>query len=431
MAIFETELPLLSSRRFVQFSGAKFSNQLAQNSLVYGLIILVSRQDSSLATSAFVLAATLPSVFLSLPGGVAADALPHKLVLVAGLAARMAIAWWFIGRDPGVGSVIAMSLAAWTIVQFYGPAESAALTSVARSHQMGTANALLNGVTLAAQILGAGLIAPLAIKAAGSDALFTTVLVFFAIAALLFIALPRLTTERKATERVGLLNALPRGLRIVRREPTIARVTLLMVLMDAALLVVVVAVPAFMSDVLRTSPENAVYIFVPAAIGVIAGLVLSPAILRVVPARAVATIGFALFIGVVLTLPYIRDVAQELDQRTFLPLLRIEELLNVRREIAATVLLLPFAGLGLSIVRVAGRTVVYHHAPPDSIGQVFATQSALGSLVSIIPTLVAGLLIDVLDVRAVLVVTGCLCAFVAAAVIVAPFRRGSNGTVAP
>ena len=62
--------PLLANPRFVRFALAKFLQLAAQNSLIYGLFILViSKQESSLATSAFVLTSVLPSIVLSLPGG--------------------------------------------------------------------------------------------------------------------------------------------------------------------------------------------------------------------------------------------------------------------------------------------------------------------------------------------------------------------------
>jgi hypothetical protein len=89
---------------------------------------------------------------------------------------------------------------------------------------------------------------------------------------------------------------------------------------------------------------------------------------------------------------------------------RTEDLLNVRREIAATVLLLPFGGLGISLVRVAARTAVYRQAPSHLVAQVFATQSAIGSLISPLPILLSGLLVDWLEIRVFLLLTGSIMA---------------------
>jgi hypothetical protein len=136
-----------------------------------------------------------------------------------------------------------------------------------------------------------------------------------------------------------------------------------------------------------------------------------------------------LFTGVVLTLPFVAEISRELDQRTFVPLTRMEELLNVRPAIAGTALLVPFGGLGLTLARVASRTAVYQHAPRHVIAQVFATQSAIGSIASLVPTFAAGLLVDLLDVRAVLVLTGSAMSVLAVLAIAGPMgavRRTSE-----
>lgn len=400
--------PLVSNQRFVRFSLAKLLQLLAQNALVYGLfILLVSEHESAILTSAFVLTAIVPSVLLSVPGGVVADALPRKLTITCTMAVRVAIAWWFLRGDATAVTIVLLALASWAVYQFFSPAENAAVGALVPESQLGSANAALNAVSLVAQLAGAGAIAPLALKAHGSDGLFIVVIALFVASLGLFLMVPNLTpaaTSRR--ERVAWWHALPAGLRVIRSDATLLRVVTLLVLLDSALLVVFVSVPDFIDSVLRTAPRNAVYIAVPGALGVAAGLVLAPALLKLVPARVVVTLGFVLFVGVVLTAPFVREVTRELDQRTFLPLQWAEDWLRVRREIAGTALLLPFGGLGVSLVRVAARTAMYQRAPKDMMAQVFATQSALGSLVGIAPTLGAGLLVDATDVRAALVIAG-------------------------
>ena len=69
-------------------------------------------------------------------------------------------------------------------------------------------------------------------------------------------------------------------------------------------------------------------------------------------------------------------------------------------------ILLPVAGLGSSFVEVAARTEVYRRSPPSVIAQVFSTQAALGSVAGLAPTLLTGVLLDTLPVRAVLLIIG-------------------------
>ena len=93
--------PLLRNQRFVLYSVAKLLQQAAQNALLYGLFIIVIReQDSAIATSAFVIAMTAPSLLLSIPGAVIAESMPRKFALLLALTIRAVIAWTFIGGAP-------------------------------------------------------------------------------------------------------------------------------------------------------------------------------------------------------------------------------------------------------------------------------------------------------------------------------------------
>jgi hypothetical protein len=261
------------------------------------------------------------------------------------------------------------------------------------------------------------------VKGLGADGLFAIVLALLVASGWLFASIPNLTARTDSRPaRVSWLRSLPQGLQILRSDPVLLRVTAFRVVLDTALVIIIVAAPSFINDILRTAPENAVYIFAPGAVGLAVGLVLAPILLKLSPPRPVVMLGYALVVGVILTLPFVREVARELDQRTFVPLQQTEELLRVRREIAATVLLLPFAGLGISLVRVAARTAVYQHAPANAVAQVFATQSGIGSLVSLAPTLAAGLLVDWAGAQAALLTVGIAMAILAAGMVVAPTR---------
>jgi MFS family permease len=420
----EEPLPLLENERFVRYGVAKLLQLLAQNALIYGLFILIIReQETAVITALFVLTATLPSIVLSLPGGVVADALPKKLTILATMAVRVGVAITFLQFAPGLVSILALALLTWTVYQFFSPAESAAIPAIVPTEKLGAATAYIHAISITAQIGGAGVVAPLALKVYGSDGLFIIVVFLLIISTVLFAMIPDLTVpDVVKRERIGWIRSLPIGLRTIRSDPILLRITTLSVLLDSALLVVVVAAPAFVNDVLNTDPQNAVYIFAPGATGMAVGLITAPIILKLVPPRAVVTFGFVLVVSMIVALPFIREIATELSDRTFLPLQTVENLLNVRREIGATVLLLPFGGLGIMLVRVAARTAVYQHAPPQTIGQVFATQSALGSVASVLPTLLSGVLLDLMHVRIVLVMAGAIVAIVAIAALAGPVR---------
>jgi MFS family permease len=410
--------------RFRRFALAKACSQLAQSALMYGLFILVvENQESALATSAFILTGILPSIVLSLPGGVVADALPRKLTIVASLVLRLIIAFYFIDFDSGLAPVLLLTLATRSVSEFYGTAESTALLAVVPAQQLGSANALMNAVSLGTQLVGAGIAAPLLMKAFDEDALFIFVFALLAGSLALFAMTPKLTPkhEQRPIEEMRFVSRLFRGWRIIRASRPLFWITTLLVLMDTAFLMVAVAVPTFLTDVLHTSASNAVYILAPSAVGVATALFITPGVLRVLPARVLVALGVAIFVGAVLALPFVDEIGLYFEQQTFLPIDQARETFRIRRAIMATSLIATIGAFGITVVRVAARTGVYQTASSDRVGQVFATQSMIASVAALIPTIFAGLLVDAAGAEATLIFTGTATAILATLALMGRF----------
>jgi MFS family permease len=398
---------LLTNSRFVRYSYAKLLSLLGQNALVYGLFIaVISDQDSSLATSAFVLASVIPSIVLSLPGGLVADLLPKKLVLLASTTARLLIVYLFIRFDPNVEQVIGLTFLFWTAYQFFSPAENAIVLAIVPRERFAQASSLLQALSLVAQLLGAGVLAPLIVKLLDLEGLYIIAFACIFVSALVFASIPHLTPARGGqVERVVWSRALPAGYRTIAADARLTSITLMRVLLDTGMLMFIVAAPVFIEDTLDTSAGNAVYIALPGAIGLALGLLLAPLLLSFVSARGVALAGFVAFTGVLLALPFVDAFAPEVTA-VFGPLDDFAGWLGISDAIVATAALLPIAGAGSSFVHVAARTEVYRRVPGNLVAQVFATQSALGSIAALAPTFLAGVLLDQLPVRVVLVLIG-------------------------
>src|SRR5690606_15251782 len=100
---------LLRDERFLRYLWAKFLSLAGQNALIYGLFIaVITRQESSLATSAFVLASVVPSILLSVPGRHFADLTPNKFGLLRTLGLRIVVVHFFL--HPGSATETAMGL---------------------------------------------------------------------------------------------------------------------------------------------------------------------------------------------------------------------------------------------------------------------------------------------------------------------------------
>ncbi|MGD9714512.1 MAG: MFS transporter, partial [Thermomicrobiales bacterium] len=386
---------------------AKVLQLTAQNALIYGLFIsIVQKEASALATSAFVLASVLPSIFLSVPAGVLADFLPKKTMLLVSLGLRLVIVWLFLRSDADLESVLLLTFLAWTAYQFFTPSENAAIGAVVPPSRVPAALSLLHVLSLASQIMGAGVVAPLVIKFGSQELLFWIVFGLLWLSAATYWTISALTHAPSSRHRLrGLWRDIPGGLRAITHNEGLLRTTQLKAVVDSAMMMVIVAVPIYVVEILNTSAENTIYVALPGAAGLGVGLVLAPLLLRRTKAVTLTTVGFLGFVTV-LTLLTLIDVLP-----TLLPAVG-----GVSARIVFVSATLPFAGLGLAFVQVASKTAVYRTVGDESIAQVLATQSAIGSLIALFPLVASGLLLDLLPVRLVLG----MIAFTAAVVAIRP-----------
>ncbi|MEX0750553.1 MAG: MFS transporter [Dehalococcoidia bacterium] len=389
---------LLLDARFRQYAIAKLLQLAGQNALIYGLFILViEKQESSLSTSLFVLCSVLPSVLLSIPGGVVADATPRKMTILLMLVARLAIILMFIRFDVSLPLVLGLTLLIWAIYQFYSPAENAALIAVTPPGMMVQSNAVMYIVSLIAQLGGAGFIAPLALKTFDASGLFVVTLLLVFGGLFMFAGIRNLSPAEPPKHREGLLRSFSFGLRYFRADPLATRAMLQFVLLSSATTMVIVAVPRYLEDVLSTGVINAVYIFSPGAIGVAFGLAVAPLMTRLLGGPTVTLLGFIAFAGALAALAAVDPLSEAMREWAYFEWAR--ETFNVNLPVATTMVIVPFGGLGIALVNVSSRALIYERAETARLGQIFATKSAIGSVASIIPTLTAGVLVDRVDVR--------------------------------
>lgn len=394
---------LLRDQRFVRYIWAKFLSSAGQNALIYGLFIAVITQEkSSLATSAFVLVSIVPSIALSVPGGLLADLTPNKLSLLGTMLLRMLLVFLFFDLEIGIVRVLGLTFLVWTVYKFFSPAESAAVLALVPRERLPHASSLVQAVSLASDLAGAGIVAPLALRFLDTDGLYVIVFVMFAASFVLFALIPNLSAEEeREARRLSPLRALPVGWRTIKGDRNLSTVTFIRILQDTGMLSFIVIAPVFIEDVLHTGTTNAIYIALPGAIGIAVGLLVAPLLLTLMPARWLALTGFVMFVAVMLVLPFIDVIAPEVTQRLG-PFRDLQDLVDLSDAITATVFLLPAAGLGISFVQVASRTEVYRRSPPSLIAQVFSTQSMIASIAGLVPTFIVGLMLDLLPVEVVL-----------------------------
>ena len=169
-------------------------------------------------------------------------------------------------------------------------------------------------------------------------------------------------------------------------------------------------VPLYLTGVLDTNAENTVFVFAPAAIGLLLGLRFAPLVAELIGGRRTATASLMLFALCLGAFGYVEEVRTLLADRLLLPLDWVADLVGVAPLILVVMLLSIPAGLATSMGSVAARSVLLQRTPVLLRGQVIATQSVFQNVGALVPTLLAGIAADLIGVERVAVGIGILIA---------------------
>jgi MFS family permease len=416
---------LLGEPLYRNFWLSRLLSQTAQGAILYALLILVTdKTDASIYTSMFVICAILPALVFGLPAGVSVDAIPRAPFLVVLNFLRVLFILALVGADLSMVGIFAAALGLWTIHQFYAPAESALMASLVHRADYIRAQSLSNLALSIAQMLGLVVIAPVMLRFAGASSLFALCGVLWIAAAVLIGLLPSwrlgLDPVRRATGslRENLLN----GWRLVRNDPAIYEVFVDDMLVGIGGSALVVLMPLYLKGVLNTGAENTVFVFAPAALGLLMGLRLAPILGKLIGGRRTATMALMLFAVTIATFGYIEHALTFFDKTLNLPVAELANQLSLAPLTMMVMLLSIPAGLATSIGSVSARSVMLARAPAEMRGQVIATQSLFQNVGALIPTLLAGIAADIIGVQRVAVGLAVLimCGAIAALTIYRP-----------
>jgi MFS family permease len=402
---FRDDVTLLKNDKFRRLLQARLVGQTAQNAMIYALLILLVKESgSSVHSTLLVVALTIPSIVLGIPGGTIADMLPRRFTLTLGYLGRAGVAALLFYYSGDLFYIYLVVLAHSTIGQFFGPAEAATVPAIVRQDQLSTANSLMMFSLMLAQIAGMVVIAPILIKLISPDAVFIVAAVLYLIATYIigWVASDFSRAQDEKPPSIGFIEATRQGFDILRtnRHAYLAIVYLTTGLSLSKVLIILL--PKYTRDVLDIAPEDTVFVAAPAAIGAAVGLLIVPLLIKVFGAWRVAAGAFFVFgaglVGLGLVV-YVRDfIIENFDVGISL----LEDNFSVPSIISVTMLLAIPLGLSFTILSVATRVVMNEQAPQEAQGRVFAMQMAVGDFLSLLPLLLVGVVADLVGVRATL-----------------------------
>ena len=376
--------------------------QTAQGALLYALLIMVvDLSHRSLYNSLFVISANIPSIVFGLAAGVVVDSISRKALMITLNGFRFAFMLFLVGSQASLAGVFAATLGIWIIHQFYSPAESSMLAEIVPPERYTSAQAMFNLALTISQAIGLVIAAPILLKLDGPR------LVFAFSGALFLIAGAMVATLQPARNRIGavvsrpnrtLRSSLGEGWRFIRRDRPTFEAVVDDVLVSVGMSALIVILPFYLERVLGTSKENTVFVFAPAALGLVLGLRVAPTLGRSVGEQATATVGLFVFAICVAALGFINATYLFLNDTLRLPLDEITNLIRIPPLVAMAMIVSIPAGFASAIVNVTARSILLHRTPGTLRGPVIATQGLIGNIGSLLPTLIAGIAMDIFGV---------------------------------
>lgn len=376
--------------------------QTAQGALLYALLIMVvDLSNRSLYNSLFVICSNIPSIVFGLAAGVVADTISRKALLITLNGFRFIFMLFLVGSQASLAGVFAATLGIWIIHQFYSPAESSMLAEIVPPSRYMSAQAMFNLALTISQAVGLVVAAPILLKIGGPKLVFAMAGALFLVAGALTALLPAARERRGAftrRQRRSLRDSLGDGWRFIRGDRPTFEAIIDDVLVSVGMSSLIVIMPFYLERVLRTSKENTVFVFAPAALGLVLGLRFAPRLGRVIGEQASAIVGLVLFSLCVGALGFVTVTYNFLNDMLRLPLDDVTNLMRIPPLVAMAMLISIPAGFASAIVNVAARSILLKRTPPNVRGQVIATQSLIGNIGSLLPTLIAGIAMDIFGV---------------------------------
>ena len=379
----------------------RFSSRLAQNSLNFGLVLLiVDETGKAFYSSLLVLALVIPATVAGIVAGTAADIFPKRLLIFLGDAARGALCIAFALRDGGVGAYYGVAVLLSVTSQFATAAEGSMVPLIVGRSRLARANAIGQAVGGVAQLLGFGVLTPVVLRLFHSPAiLFYTTAALFFLAAVQALLIGRV--RRPERLEVGGNSEGPwwlTGWRAIRADPAVFQAATELTLISTSLIILGGLIPKYISEVLDLPVDIGVIVLVPGALGVALGLRTAAFLAHRVPHGALSTFGFLGFVALLAGLTFVDAEASFLAGYGAFAWLNDVNLGNFDRGgVLAMFVVLPL-GFAYAVVVVSAQTVLSDLVPLHLQGRVQATQGALAAIASSAPVLVAGALVVVIGV---------------------------------
>ncbi len=408
--------PVLKIPAFRRIWVAQLLSLTAQNGIHFVQLVLIERLTGhSLQIGLMIAAFSLPPVIFSFVAGTVVDRIPKKWIIVFSNLFRALLAFsyvftlrWF-ADFPTVLLLIVYTITflGSSIGSFFNPAVLAKLPLLVEEDQLIIANSLFNFTVALAQLAGLLIIAPAAVKLLGIPGAFGLMGVFYMIAFLLVLKLPRdrgRRVDRSMASARKIWGEVREGWVFVVRNRPIYLAVIQLTLVASLMMILAMIAPGFSSRILGLAPEDAVVVFAPAGVGMLIAIVALGRFGRKIPSQWLQS---AMLIVTALSFGLLALISYDF---TALHLPDVQVSKNVTTTTLLVALTVMPLGFGLYVINTIAQTTLQRLTPEALRGRVFTVQFMMASLIGLAPLLIAATLADIIGIPAMLfwLSIGCL-----------------------
>lgn len=404
---------VLRNRAFLRLWSIQAVTQVLQNMINFALLLRVrdvveihSLPNANTAISLVILAFSLPAVLFGPIAGVVADRTNKRTLMALLNVARAAAVLLFIAIRPGW--TVETILVAYYLVtfffgiagQFFAPVLGATIPVVARREQLMSANALFSLTSTAAQLIGFAAAGPIVVRILGIDTLFAVSVIAYLLSAALVMTLPQTPVVSRSLEEIDLRpmqrlwSDMKEGLVYILQDPVLLRAIGYLTLASTTFLTIATLGPEFVTNVIGLPKEDIGFVVAPAGLGIVAGVLLVPRLVRRVGREWVISISM-MMAGVMLVLTA--------SVRPFLDFIVPGEA-SVVTVVVLVAVFISLLGLCDAFILVPSQTMLQERSHEGIRARVYATFFTISNAAAFVPIFFAAAAADVFGVTNVLLV---------------------------
>jgi MFS family permease len=404
--------PVLSNPYFRSLWMAQLLCQTSQHAIHFVQLVLIEQlTGSAMHIGLTILAFSLPGVIFSPVAGVVVDRFPKKYVLVASNLARVLLAASYVlvlATLHGTWELLAiytLTFLTATLAQFFGPAEAATIPLLVGEERLYAANSLFSLTMVVSQAVGLLILGPLVVSLSSVQGGFLVISAMYLAAAILVSTLPRDKPQVKAMGTAPgwreVRIEFREGLQFVSGQPRLQSAMVHLVTITTLVMVMAMLAPGYAARVLGMAPQNAVIVFAPAGVGMLAAILLAGRWGHLLRRLRLGYVGLIL-VGLLFAALGLLSIEY---QRLLQPILRVYP--NAAFSLTTgTMVIGLLLGLCMSTVNILAQTVLQRESPAHLRGRVFSVQFMLNNLVGIPPMLALGGIADAVGIPPVLIIAG-------------------------